>query len=159
MTRTRGGAGTGRNGDDDLPPPPHPTPAEMMAQLMETQRSMGEVLCGLAQNAGHGRGRDQHQGPEPNQFSTFKDFLDTKPPIFKEVEEPLQADEWLNTIEQKFRLLRLIEHLKIEYASHQLQGPVGIWWSHHRSTIPKDAQITWNQFKAAFRGHYIPHVL
>ena len=48
MTRTRGGAGTGRNGDDDLPPPPHPTPAEMMAQLMETQRSMGEVLRGLA---------------------------------------------------------------------------------------------------------------
>jgi hypothetical protein len=51
------------------------------------------------QNAGQGHGRDQHQGPEPNQFSTFKDFLDTKPPIFKEAEEPLQSDEWLNTIE------------------------------------------------------------
>ena len=46
MTHTRGGAGTGRNGDDDLPPPLHPTPAEMMAQLIETQRSMGEVLRG-----------------------------------------------------------------------------------------------------------------
>ena len=66
---------------------------------METQHSMGEVLRGLAQNAGHGRGRDQCQGPEPNQFSNFKDLLDTKPPIFKEAEEPLQADEWLNTIE------------------------------------------------------------
>ena len=54
------------NGNEDLPPPPHPTPAEMMAQLMETQHSMGEVLRGLAQNADHGRGRDQHQGPEPN---------------------------------------------------------------------------------------------
>jgi hypothetical protein len=46
--------------------------------------------------------------------------LDTKPPIFKEAEEPLQADEWLNTIEQKFRLLRVIEQMKAEYASHQL---------------------------------------
>ena len=27
---------------------PHPTPAEMMAQLMETQCSIGEVLHGLA---------------------------------------------------------------------------------------------------------------
>ena len=97
MTRTRRGpfgddasGSDGRgNGHEDLPPPPPPTPAEMMAQLMETQRAMGEVLCGLAQNAGQGRGRDQHQGPEPNQFSTFKDFLDTKPPVFKEVEEPL----------------------------------------------------------------------
>ena len=56
MTRTHGGAGTShdRDGDDDLPPPLHPTLAEMMAQLLETQWSMGEVLCGLAQNTGHG---------------------------------------------------------------------------------------------------------
>jgi len=40
-----------------FPSPPHPTPAEMMAQLMETQRAMGEVLCGLAQNGRQGRGR------------------------------------------------------------------------------------------------------
>ena len=73
MTRTcRGaggddaGSGALDNGNEDLPPPPHPTLAEMMAQLMETQGSMGEVLRGLMQNAGHGRGRDQHQGPEPN---------------------------------------------------------------------------------------------
>ena len=79
---------------------------------------MGEVLRGLARNTGHGRGWDQHQGHEPNQYSEFKDFLDTKPPIFKEVEEPLQADEWLNTIEQKFRLLRVTEHMKAVYASH-----------------------------------------
>jgi len=43
--------------------------------------------------------REQNQAPEPNQFSTFKDFLDTKPPIIKEAEETLQANEWLNTIE------------------------------------------------------------
>ena len=51
---------------------------------------MGEVLRGLAQNVGQVQGKDQHQGPEPNQFNTFKDFLNTKPPIFKEAEEPLQ---------------------------------------------------------------------
>ena len=43
-----GGSGSRGNGNEDLPPPPHPTPAEMMAQLMETQHSMGEVLRGLA---------------------------------------------------------------------------------------------------------------
>jgi hypothetical protein len=49
---------------EDLPPPLHPTLAKMMAQLMETQHSMGEVLRRLAQNAGHGW--DLCQGPEPN---------------------------------------------------------------------------------------------
>ena len=71
-------------------------------------------------------------------------------------EEPLQADEWLNTIEQKFRLLRVTEHLKAEYASHQLQGPAGIWWTHFLSSLPANARVTWDQFKLAFRGHHIP---
>jgi hypothetical protein len=102
-------------------------------------------------DARHGR-----QGPEPNQHSDFKDFLDTKPLLFKEVEEPLQADEWLNTIEQKFRLLCLTEELKTEYASHQLHGSVGIWWSHYRSMLPPNVPITWDQFKITFYGNYIP---
>ena len=48
---------------------------------------MEETLCLIAQNMA--RARQQQQGPEPNQYSTFKDFLDTKPPIFKVSEEPL----------------------------------------------------------------------
>ena len=85
---------------------------------------MEEALRLITQNMACGH---SHQpGAEPNQHSTFKEFLDMKPPIFKVAVEPLQTDEWLNTIEQKFRLLRVTEHLKAEYASHQLQGPVGI---------------------------------
>jgi hypothetical protein len=105
----------------------------------------------INQDARHGR-----QGPELNQHSDFKDFLDTMPPLFNEAEEPLQADEWWNTIEQKFCLLRLTDELKTEYASHQLHGLAGIWWSHYRSTLPPNAQLLWEQFKAAFRGNYIP---
>jgi len=51
----------------------------------------------------------------------------TKPPSFREAEEPLQVEEWLNTAEQKFLLLRLTESLKAEYAAHQLQGAADIW--------------------------------
>ena len=79
---------------------------------------MEEMLHNIAQNTACGG--HQRQGPKPNQYSTFKDFLDMKPPIFKEAEEPLQADEWLNIIEQKFHLLRVTDQLKAEYASYQL---------------------------------------
>ena len=71
-------------------------------------------------------------------------------------EGPLQADEWLNAIKQKFRLLRVTEHQKIEYTSHQLQGTAEIWWTHFLSSLPANAQVTWEQFKLAFRGHHIP---
>ena len=46
--------------------------------------------------------------------------------------------------------------MKAEYVSHQLQGPVGIWWTHYLSALPAGANITWEQFKTAFRGHHIP---
>ena len=83
MTRTSrgaggddaGGSGSHGNGNEDLPPPPHPMPAEMMDQLMETERSMGEVLRGRAWNAGHGRGRDQPKGLNLTSLAILRTFL------------------------------------------------------------------------------------
>jgi hypothetical protein len=42
-----------------------------------------------------------------------------------EATEPLDAEEWINTMEDKFRVLRLTKVLKTEYAAHQLQGQQG----------------------------------
>ena len=88
MTHTHTGAGTSQGGnDDDLPPPLPPSMNEFFTQFLGSQRTMEETLCLIVQNTT--RACQQNQGPEPNQYSTFKDFLETKPPIFKEVEEPL----------------------------------------------------------------------
>ena len=82
MTRTCVGAGTSQGGnDDDLPPPPQPSANEFFMQFLGNQRAMEETLRLIAQNIA--RAHQQNQGLEPNQFSTFKDFLDTKPPSLK----------------------------------------------------------------------------
>jgi hypothetical protein len=39
------------------------------------------------------RGNNQGGGNGVNQYSNFKDFMDTRPPIFKEATEPLDAEE------------------------------------------------------------------
>ena len=82
--------------------------------------------------------------------------MDTKHLSFREAEEPLQAEEWLNTVEQKFHLLRLTEGLKAEYAAHQLQGPASIWWNQYREALPDNTVVDWNLFREAFNGHFIP---
>ena len=88
MTRTRAGAGNIQEGNDgNLPPPPPPSANEFFAQFLGSQRTMEETLRLIVQNTAHAR--QQQQGPEPNQYSSFKDFLDTKPPIFKVAEELL----------------------------------------------------------------------
>ena len=98
------------------PPPPPPNPAELMQMMVENQRLLTETINQIANQGG----RNAPNGLAPNQYSSFKDFIDTKPPSSREAEEPLQAEEWLNTVEQKFRLLRLTDSLKAEYVAHQL---------------------------------------
>jgi hypothetical protein len=96
---------------------------------------MEDFLRTIAENVQ--RGNNQGGGQGVNQYINFKDFMDTRPPIFKEAAEPLDTEEWINTMEDKFRVLRLTEVLKTEYAAHQLQGPAGMWWKHHRTTFPQ----------------------
>jgi len=98
------------------PPPPPPNLAELMQMMVENQRLLTKTINKMANEGG----RNAPNGPAPNQYSSFKDFIDTKPPSFREAEEPLQAEEWLNTMEQKFCLLQLTDGLKAEYAAHQL---------------------------------------
>ena len=78
-------------GNEEQPPSPPPTPAKLMQAVVESQRMLAEAMRQMA----NCEDRHVHQGPKPNQYSNFKDFMDTKPPIFHEAEEPLQADEWL----------------------------------------------------------------
>ena len=82
MTRTRDGAGTSQGGNDgDLPPSPSLFVNEFVVDFLGNQRAMEDTLCLIAQNTTHVC--QQHQWPELNQYSSFKDFQDTKPPIFK----------------------------------------------------------------------------
>jgi hypothetical protein len=81
---------------------------------------MEAALRNIVDNTRRGLNQGRH---EVNQYSCFKEFIDTRPPIFKKAAKPLDAEEWINTMEDKFRVLRMTEVLKTEYAAHQLQGP------------------------------------
>jgi hypothetical protein len=59
-------------------------------------------------------------------------------------------------IEQKFGLLRCTKTQKPLFAAQQLRGPASTWWGNFVAVQPADHQITWDEFKLAFREHYIP---
>ena len=71
------------------PPPPPPNPTELMQMMVENQRMLTETIKRMANQGG----RNAQGGSAPNQYSCFKDFMYTKPPPFREAEEPLQAEE------------------------------------------------------------------
>jgi hypothetical protein len=98
-------------------------------------------------------GRAYSQGPRE---TSYLDFSETRPPLFVKAEDPLEADEWIRVIEQKFGLLRCMETQKPLFAAQQLRGPASTWWGNYVAIQSAGHQVTWDEFKLAFQEHYIP---
>jgi hypothetical protein len=98
-------------------------------------------------------GQGYQQGPRE---TSYLDFSETRPPLFVKAEDPLEADEWIHVIEQKFGLLRCSEIQKPLFAAQQLHGPASTWWGNFVAVQPTGHQVTWDEFKLAFREHYVP---
>jgi hypothetical protein len=49
------------------------------------------------------------------------------------------------------------DHEKVLFAVHQLLGTTANWWETYCNTHVDVNSITWNEFKACFRNHYVPH--
>jgi hypothetical protein len=98
------------------------------------------LLRELAQN---------QQAPYPNRGrlnngndeSTYVDFTDTRLPMFSKAEEPLEAGDWLRTIEQKFEPIHCTEIQKPRFAAQQLRGAAGAWWANLVAVQPAGHQI------------------
>ena len=59
-------------------------------------------------------------------------------------------------MEQKFRLTRCTETQKPLFTAQQLRDPASTWWGNFEAIQQAEHQVTWDEFKLAFREHYIP---
>jgi hypothetical protein len=136
------------------PPSVPPTLVEAIVALVnatdDNTRFLREMAGQQIQQQG---GRAYPQGPRE---TSYLDFSETRPPLFVKAEDPLEADEWIRVIEQKFGLLRCMETQKPLFVAQQLRGPASTWWGNYVAIQPTGHQITRDKFKLAFREHYIP---
>jgi hypothetical protein len=155
MTRSQDAAGTssGRESTPN-PPPVSPTLAEAIAALVNATADNTRFLREMAGQQFQQRGRRGYQ--QGLRETSYLDFSETRPPLFVKAEDPLEADEWIRVIKQKFGLLRCSETQKPLFAAQQLRGPASTWWGNFVAVQPANHQITWEEFKVAFREHYIP---
>jgi hypothetical protein len=153
-TRSHDGAGTSR-GQDDAPnsPPVPPTLAEAIATLVTVTADNTRFLREMARQQLQQQGRRAY--PQGSRETSYLDFSETRPPLFVKAKDPLEADEWIQVIEQKFGLLRCTETQKPLFAAQQLRGPASTWWGNYVAIQPAGHQVTWDEFKLAFREHYI----
>ena len=148
----------GDNHDNDnheaLPQQP-PSLAQAIAALIVDRNEQTELIRQLVQaQANAGRGR--HAPPLPPAETDYVGFLATQPPLFHKADDPLEADAWIRTIEDKFSILNCAEMDKATFAAQQLRGPAKIWWVNHKALLPAGTRLTWDEFVAAFKAHHIP---
>jgi hypothetical protein len=108
----------------------------------------------LMENLMHREVRSPHR--QPGVETSYTDFLATHPLTFAKATDPLEADNWLRIIESKFGLLHCTEYQKTLFMAQQLRGPVSAWWANFTATIQDGHQVSWAEFRTAFRGHNIP---
>jgi hypothetical protein len=121
-------------------------------------------LLNLLVQAQQNQYRQQSQGGRDNlnpQVASYQNFLSTQPPFFRKAEEPLDANAWLHTIESKFALLTIpcANSSKAHFATQQLRGAARIWWDNYCAMQHDGHVISWEEFRTAFRAHYIPEGL
>jgi hypothetical protein len=97
----------------------------------------------------------QPQVPPPPR-DRLGDFQRTKPPIFSHAVEPMDADNWLKSVEKKLQVVQYNNREKVLLASHQLSGPTADWWDAYVKAHEELESINWPEFRAAFRAHNIP---
>ena len=97
-------------------PQPPPSLAQAVAALIADRNEQTELIRQLVQ-ATTGRGR---QPPPPLAETDYVSFLATQPPLFHKADDPLEADAWIRTIEDKFGILNCIEMDKAAFAAQQL---------------------------------------
>jgi hypothetical protein len=68
----------------------------------------------------------------------------------------MDAEDWLKGVEKKLVITQCTDREKVLFATHQLYGTVANWWETYCNAHVNVDTITWNEFKARFRTHYVP---
>jgi hypothetical protein len=126
---------------------------EREAARAERQANIA-TLQHLAQIATNHNNRGGNDDEEPR--NKLRDFQNSNPPTFTKSTEPLDADDWLRTIENKLEYAGVGENEKVLYATHFLAGAAGAWWENVRAMQPEGQLMTWDAFKTKFCKAHVP---
>ncbi|KAK1610995.1 hypothetical protein QYE76_034668 [Lolium multiflorum] len=125
---------------------------QVMLEDREAERAERQAnIAALQQLANNNHGHGNHDYPG----SKLKNFQNTNPPVFSKTEEPLDADDWLQTMENNLEVAGVDANEKVLFATHYLGGPARAW---RTSTRAKNAGqfMTWADFKLKFSKYHVP---
>jgi hypothetical protein len=85
--------------ENNANPPSASTLEQVMIMQAQMLQTMQQTMANMQQVQGH------QPAPQPQQCDKLGEFQQTKPPMFSHPIEPMDADDWLKTIEKKLQVI------------------------------------------------------
>ncbi|XP_035540230.1 uncharacterized protein LOC118344213 [Juglans regia] len=94
---------------------------------------------------------------------TLEQFSHQHPPTFDGRLNSLDAESWIERMEQIFEVLYCTDDQKVKYATYHLTDMANKWWKSTRALVQLElgeaVPITWEYFKKIFLDHFFPQTL
>jgi hypothetical protein len=81
-------------------------------------------------------------------------FLRLRPAKFSCATEPLQAIDWIHSLNKDLVTVGCTDAEKVRFTAHLLEGPTTNWWETYQITQPIDG-VTWDSFQEGFWATHI----
>jgi hypothetical protein len=86
-------------------------------------------------------------------------FMRCHPPVFAHSTDPMDAEDWLCTVERELHIAQCNDLEKVLYGPQQLRGAAQSWWESNLATHANPEVITWEEFRDNFRRYHVPEGL
>jgi hypothetical protein len=128
--------------------------------MMQTQavQAIGQTLAAMQQV--------QQQPPPPQppvqvqmpQVPRDKraEFMRGHPLVIAHSANPMDAEDWLRTMERELHTAQCNDREKVLYGPRQLRGAAQSWWESYLATRANPEAITWEEFRDNFCRYHVP---
>jgi hypothetical protein len=113
-----------------------------------------QVMTQFLANANNNNNNNNPPPPPPPQVDMLARFLRLRPAKFSRAAEPLEAMDWLHSVNKDLVTTGCTDAEKVRFASHLLEGPAASWWDTYQITYPIEG-VTWDSFQEGFWATHI----
>jgi hypothetical protein len=136
-----------------LPPPPPMSIEQMFMMQTQAVQAISQTLAAIQQ-------QQQQPPPQPQMPPMPRDkraeFMRGHPPVFAHSSDPMDAEDWLRTVERELHIALCDDREKVLYGPRLLRGAAQSWWESYLATHANPDTITWEEFRDSFRQYHVP---
>jgi hypothetical protein len=124
--------------------------------MMQTQvvQAIDQTLAAIQQQ------QQQQPPPQPQMPQMPRDkrveFMRGHPPVFAHSSDPMDAEDWLRTVERELHTAQCDDREKVLYGPRLLRGAAQFCWESYLATHANPDTITWEEFRDSFRQYHVP---